>query len=188
MDPEEYVRELYLRVLNRPADPGGLAHWRNVVVASGDPTRVLKGFIESEEYQKNRPDRVAECEPFMKQALARIRRQLRVVDVGAQSLGAGTHPYEELLHVAKPQIIGFDPLEDKLRERAETERSSNLFLLPYAIGDGRKHTLYINNDDGTSSLFPLNERFDACFNHLCELRTIATKEVQTHRLDDVLPH
>lgn len=111
---------------------------------------------------------------------------LRIVDVGAQSLGIGSHPYQPLLTICEADVIGFDPLEEKLRERAETEGSAGLTLLPYAVGDGNTHTLYINNEDATSSLFPLNEFHNKCFNHLKDLCTVRTEQITTHRLDDVL--
>jgi FkbM family methyltransferase len=92
-----------------------------------------------------------------------------------------------LLRVTNPEIIGFDPLEERLRERADAEQGFDLTLLPYAIGDGEKHTLYINDIDATSSLFPLNHATTAGLNDVSDRSTIATREVSTHRLDDVLP-
>jgi FkbM family methyltransferase len=119
--------------------------------------------------------------------LAGLNRRIRIVDVGAQSLGAGTHPYDGLLQVCSPEIIGFDPLQERLQERAETEASPGLTLLPYAVGDGSTQTLYINNFDATSSLFPLNESLNRYFHDLHWLETVRTERVKTRRLDDVLP-
>jgi FkbM family methyltransferase len=62
-----------------------------------------------------------------------------------------------------------------------------LTLVPFAVGDGRAHTLYVNNDDATSSIFPLNETHNVCFNHLSELRTVRTEQIPTRCLDDLLP-
>jgi FkbM family methyltransferase len=84
-------------------------------------------------------------------------------------------------------VIGFDPLEDRIQERSAAESGENVTLLPYAIGDGGEHTLYVNNDDATSSLFPLNPAYNDPFNHLSELRTVRTMPVATRRLDEVLP-
>ena len=84
------------------------------------------------------------------------------------------------------RVIGFDPLADRLQERAEREKNYDLTLLPYAIGDGESHTLYINNIDATSSMYPLNEDVVRRFQDLSSLRTERTEEIATRRLDDVL--
>jgi hypothetical protein len=49
------------------------------------------------------------------------------------------------------------------------------------------HTLHVNNDDATSSLFPLNVEHNADLEHLHTLRTVRTLPVETRRLDEVLP-
>jgi FkbM family methyltransferase len=189
MRPEDFVEALYRICFGRSADPSGLTHWAEVMRSTGDPTFVLKGILDSPEYvagSSSASIRVSSACEFNPD-LSYIDRSLRIVDVGAQSLGIGSHPYAPLLKLPGVEIIGFDPLADRLRERAENEPSPGLTLLPYALGDGRTHTLYINNDDGTSSLFPLNQSHNACFNHLDTLHTVRTEEVTTHRLDDVLP-
>jgi FkbM family methyltransferase len=108
--------------------------------------------------------------------------------VGAQSLGVGTHPYSPLAEVMAVDIIGFDPLAERLAERRASEIvTGSLTLLPYAVGDGKSHTLFVNNDDATSSLFPLDAELCAKFNHLSTLRTVRTEETETRQLDDVLP-
>lgn len=123
---------------------------------------------------------------FAVEAAARMNRPIRVVDVGAQSLGEPTHPYYPLKSYAKLEIVGFDPLKDRLDERRATEQDDGLTLLPYAIGDGRRHTLYVNNNDATSSLFPLDLEHNAPYPNLRAHKTVRTEELDTHRLDDVL--
>ena len=154
MTSEEFVEALYRVCLGRSAEPSGLAHWTDVIRASGDPTTVLQGLLASEEYRLLTAYSNSGTES--REALPRLNRRLRIVDVGAQSLGIGSHPYSALLEISNPEIIGFDPLRERLEDRANREPSSGLTLLPYALGDGEAHTLYINNDDATSSLFPLN--------------------------------
>ena len=188
MPAEEFVGALYRICLGRPADPAGMAVWAELIRSTGDPTRVLLGILESHEYAARPvPGVLPDCAREASRALSGLNRRVRVVDVGAQSLGAGSHPYDALLNFCNPEVIGFDPLSERLRERAETEAALDLTLLPYAIGDGKAHTLYVNNDDATSSLFPLNKCHNARFNHLNELRTVRTEQITTHRLDDVLP-
>ncbi len=186
--PEEFVEVLYGVLLGRPPEPSALANGAEIIRSTSKPSIVLKAVTESPEYAARQLSRVTpDCTREIDQALALIGRPLRIVDVGAQSLGAQSHPYASLLKIAAVEIIGFDPLDERLRERAETEPLPGLTLLPYAIGDGGTYTLFINNDDATSSLFPLNEADNAAFNHLNELRTVRTKQITTHRLDDVLP-
>jgi hypothetical protein len=71
-------------------------------------------------------------------------------------------------------------------ERLE-RNDGTIEMLPHFIGDGSEQAFYINNDDATSSLLPLNDDFNRCHNHLCTLRTVRTERVRTSRLDDVLP-
>lgn len=188
MTPAEFVGTLFRICLGRTPDPEGLVTWTEVIRSTRDPTLVLKGILGSAEYQAVSQSNSTDCSAEVQRALSEISRRPRVVDVGAQSLGAGTHPYDPLLAATAVDVIGFDPLEERLRERSETETpAGRLTLLPYAIGDGGTYTLHINNEDSTSSLFPLNEPFTAMFNHLSGLRTVRTESIKTHRLDDVLP-
>lgn len=188
MSPEDYVEKLYLICLGRPADKSGLQNWLQLMRATGDPACVLEGILKSSEYaRRNIHGPQHACGPLIAESLARIKRQIRIVDVGAQSLGPGSHPYDGLLKIATPEIIGFDPLEKRLQERAEKEGLPSLKLLPYAIGDGSKHTLHVNDYDATSSLFPLNLELNRKFRFLDEHKTVEQIPVETHRLDDVLP-
>ncbi|MEQ1882604.1 MAG: DUF4214 domain-containing protein [Burkholderiales bacterium] len=47
----QFVNQLYLNVLERPADPGGLANWVNALNAGTSRGDVTLGFTESTEYQ-----------------------------------------------------------------------------------------------------------------------------------------
>jgi FkbM family methyltransferase len=190
LTPEEFVTAIYRCCLGREPDLDGLANWSSQINLHGDPTAVLAGIMASEEYLlRSATDRgiEARCAAIAKDARSALRRPLRIVDVGAQLLGLGSNAYEPLVSYPPLDIIGFDPLEERLAERAEAEGKQGINLLPYAIGDGERHTLYVNNDDATSSLYPLNAAFNASFNHLRELHTVDTQIVETHRLDDVLP-
>lgn len=180
MSSPELVNGLYRLVLGRDADADGLAHW-----LAQEPGEVLTGLLASEEYAA-RSDSPRSDIP--KEARERLGRRPRVVDVGAHPLN-GVHAYSPLEELGPIDVVGFDPLEDRLRERAELDRArgGSLTLLPYAVGDGSIHTLYVNNEDATTSLFPLNVEHNAAFSHLHTLHTIRTAAVQTHRLDDVLP-
>jgi len=189
MSPEAYVEALYELCLGRPSDPDGLAFWTERLRETGDATDVLNALRSSEEAQlRSRSVDRSACISIAMDALAVLARHPRVVDVGAQSLGVGTHAYSPLLELTAVDIVGFDPLAQRLGERAASEAAGgDLTLLPYAIGDGAVHTFHVNNDDSTSSLFPLNVTHNERFNHLSTLSTVRTERVETHRLDDVLP-
>jgi FkbM family methyltransferase len=51
LTPEQFVATLYRTVLRRPADPAGLAHWSNIITATGDYTSVLASLVESNEFK-----------------------------------------------------------------------------------------------------------------------------------------
>ena len=187
MTPEEIVEALYRNCLGRDPEAEGTAHHAASIRATGDPSVVLRSILQSGEYRARVQSLSPDCTAEVKHALSYLHRCLTVVDVGAQSLGVGSHPYDGLLKAASVNVIGFDPLPERLRERAEQETDANLTLLPYAVGDGGTYTLHINNHDATSSLFPLNDSNNAHFNHLNELFTVRTAEIATKRLDDVLP-
>lgn len=142
--------------------------------------------MESEEFRlRHAPP--PSCDPVAAQALTLLNRLPRIVDVGAQTLGAGSHAYDALVNYCAVEIIGFDPLQERLAQRAEAEGTDHVTLLPYAVADGARHTLHINNDDATSSLFPLNVEGNKVFNHLSELHTVRVESLDTKTLDDVLP-
>ena len=51
LTPEEYVKWLYVAVLQRNPDPEGLIHWAQLVRTSNDPTLALSGFVASDEFK-----------------------------------------------------------------------------------------------------------------------------------------
>lgn len=189
LSPEAFVIALYRGLLDREPDPAGLAAWVRLIQQEGDPTLAMAGIMESEEFRSRSSAKraIPQYTSLAREAQRDLGRSLRVVDVGAQWLGPGSNPYDPLSGHTRIEVIGFDPLEHRLAERAAVERHEWLTLLPYAIGDGECHTLYVNNDDATSSLFPLNDAHNARFNHLCGLHTVSTRTLRTRRLDDVLP-
>ena len=188
MTSEDYVSRLYKLALDRDADPGGLLAWSKAMEASGDPTLVLAGLIASDEYQERHGWNIDnDLKSQFLRAAASI--ELVIVDVGAQILAEQEHIYQPLLDSGvKCHVIGFDALAEKIEERKRLESGVSLTLLPYAIGDGDRHTLHINNYDATSSLFRLNENICRSFEHLHTIRTTSFREVHTHRLDDIIFH
>lgn len=187
LSPEDYVRALYRSVLGREADPTGLDTFVTLIGETGDPTLVLAHLLGSAEYRARSAPAVLR-EGAIRLCLDYVAgRVLTIVDVGAQMLDVEAHAYQPLCRPDIPhQIIGFEPLMDRLEARAASEGAGSLTLLPYAIADGRAHTLYVNNDDATSSLFPLNTTLCGYFEHLHTLGTVRTQAVETRTLDYAL--
>ena len=189
LSPEAFVTGLYRSCLGRPPEPGAVDYWTDLMREQGDHTVVLAGLMGSDEFRERASaasradDRLA---ALATAALRRLGRRPRVVDVGAQLMGPGSHPYDPLRALGPIDVVGFDPLEHRLAERSAAEDGDGLLLLPYALGDGATHTLHVNNEDATSSLFPLNARHNAPFTLLAAFHTVRTETVATRRLDDVL--
>lgn len=50
---EQTIQQLYVAYFNRPADPGGLAHWQTVIEAQGGSLAIVTAaFASSDEYKK----------------------------------------------------------------------------------------------------------------------------------------
>ena len=183
LSPEELTRILYTHLLGRPPELAAMMHLPRLIRERGDVGFAIKQIVESEEFRMRNP-----LEALATTAYARLGRKPRVVDVGAQTLGPGSHVYDALLHFCHVEITGFDPLGDRLAERAETEAQDDMTLIPCALGDGNRHTLHINNHDATSSFYPLNEEGNKPFRLLAQLHTVGTQGFETKRLDDVIAH
>lgn len=184
LNAHDIVCIAYRGLLGREPDPAGLAYWTNVIADAGDPTLVFQSVMASPEYlsrQVEKPDWTA----LGSRAHKLLGRNPRIVDIGAQTFD--DHVYSALTSHFATEIIGFDPLDDRLKERERKESDSRLTLLPFAIGDGSDHLLHINNEDATSSLFGLDHASNRNFNHLSTLFTVDTRTVSTRCLDDVLP-
>jgi FkbM family methyltransferase len=110
---------------------------------------------------------------------------IKVVDVGAMSLGDENDVYANLAKSAPVEVVGFEPVEaeiEKLRSLYPTGRT----YLPYAIGDGGRHTFHECNFPMTSSLLEPNLELIGKFQALAELMQVVSKtEMDTKRLDDI---
>jgi FkbM family methyltransferase len=186
MKADAFVQEIYRLALGREADAAGLAGWVKMIEDGANPMQVLAGILASDEYQR-RPV-VADGEELIRGILDRLRgHTVTIVDVGAQELASEQHVYHPLCELGFPhRIIGFEPLAEKRAERASADHGGTLTMLPDAIGDGEQHTLFVNNDDATSSLYELDQAFCADFDGLRSLHPVRRLDIRTRRLDDVL--
>ena len=125
---------LYRAFLGRTCDPESMAAWTTTLEAGGDPTASLAAILQSEEYRDRQVAAdSAECTRLADIALARLGRRPRIIDVGAESLGDGSHPYSPLAAMTEIDIVGFDPLAARLDERLASESTAgSLELLPFA--------------------------------------------------------
>jgi FkbM family methyltransferase len=187
---QDIVRGLYRGFLGREPDGPGLAHWSGVLAGGGDCGELLRAITGSDEYLRADAERAARTgarSAVAARAAALLRQQpLSIVDIGAQELAGEQHVYAPLVQHALPyQVIGFEPLEEKLQER-QLQDGGSVKLYPNFIGDGERHLFHINAPDATSSLLPLNHALNRDLVDLSQLRTEKTVEVATSRLDEVL--
>ena len=113
------------------------------------------------------------------------RPTIKVIDVGAMSLGADTDPYSALVKAGLARVVGFEPVQAECDKLNAMARAGQVYL-PYAIGDGRKRTFNICSAPMTSSLYEPNTALLEKFQNLENLvRVVRREEIETHRLDDL---
>jgi len=111
--------------------------------------------------------------------------RLKVVDVGAMSLGEGTDAYSSLTSATPCEVYGFEPGAKALADLKASAKPRHHYL-PYFIGDGSTRTFYECNLNMTSSLFEPNMELLLKFQNLGELVQVEkTHAVETRRLDDI---
>ena len=111
--------------------------------------------------------------------------RLKIVDVGAMSLGEDTDVYSPLARATPCDVYGFEPGAEELAKLKASAKPGHHYL-PYFIGDGSARTFYECNFNMTSSLFEPNTALLAKFQNLEELtRVQKTYPVETKRLDDI---
>ena len=109
---------------------------------------------------------------------------IRIVDVGAMAI-ADPDAYAPIAATLDCEVVGFEPLDEECEKRNQHARPGCVYL-PYVVGDGSVQTFYETNAGMTSSLFEPNTALLEMFDNLEEhVRVVATRKVQTRRLDDV---
>ena len=119
--------------------------------------------------------------------LARLlapQRLTEVVDVGANPID-GDPPYAAMLAAGLCRVTGFEPQEDALAELQRRKGPDETYL-PYAVGDGGKHTLNVCVAPGMTSLLEPDPVTLALFDFLRPLAEVVRRQpLQTRRLDDI---
>jgi FkbM family methyltransferase len=111
-------------------------------------------------------------------------RLTAVVDIGANPIDREP-PYRRMLQNRLCRLTGFEPQEDALAVLQRT-RSDLETYLPYAIGDGRAHTLRICRRNGMTSLLEPDRQTYEFFSKFSEYATVIREvPIETRRLDDV---
>ena len=110
-------------------------------------------------------------------------RPVRIVDVGANPLGASS--YARMLEDGCAEVVGFEPQPEAYRA-AVAQAPGHARFVQAAIGDGAERQLHVYRRSGMTSLFPLREdaaRYLGRFEGLAE--TGQAGWIETERLDDV---
>jgi FkbM family methyltransferase len=120
--------------------------------------------------------------------LLRLQGVIRCIDCGALAINGGSKDaWTMLAEAGCAEVIGFEPIAEEC-ERLNTacDLPESIKYLPYAIGDGKNHTLRVTNVPMTSSLYePDTETIDL-FSHLGEVMQVVSNEsMETKRLDDI---
>jgi len=127
----------------------------------------------------------AEDRSMLVDLLSPIGPEIHVADVGAAHFGE-VQPYQVLLDNGLARLTGFEPDE---REAADLEArlGDHARLLPYALGDGDEHTLYVCQPGlGMTSLLEPDPATLGYFNLFPDWgRVVETLPCPTRRLDDL---
>lgn len=117
-----------------------------------------------------------------------LNEPIRCLDVGALGLSGEPEPWVLWAQEGCAEVLGFEALQkecDHLNLKAQ-QFGEAIRYLPWALGDGLKHTLHITNAPMNSSLFPPARSTVDLFPALGELMQVEQQlQVQTHRLDDI---
>jgi FkbM family methyltransferase len=114
-----------------------------------------------------------------------LSRLTHVVDIGANPI-EGSPPYKPLLDAQLCRVTGFEPQATALAE-LNLKKGANETYLPYAVGDGREHSLNLCAYSGWTSLFvPSAAALEVFSFFKNNARVVSQVRIQTQRLDDLV--
>ena len=88
-------------------------------------------------------------------ALTDRRVRIKAINIGANANDGHAPPYAALLEAGDADVVGFEPNRAALAE-LDAQKGPCETYLPYAIGDGGRHTLNICFAPGMTSLLKPN--------------------------------
>ncbi len=110
---------------------------------------------------------------------------INIVDIGANPINGESPPYMNLLKFGRAKVIGFEPNQNVYNHLLSIKGPNETYL-PYAIGDGKKHTLNLARADGMTSLLePDLELLDYFHDFKLWGEVLNKEEIETVRLDDI---
>jgi FkbM family methyltransferase len=117
--------------------------------------------------------------------LLSMSRLTHVVDIGANPI-EGVPPYKPLLDAQLCRVTGFEPQASALAE-LNLKKGVYETYLPYAVGDGREHSLNLCAYSGWTSLFvPSAAALEVFPFFKNNARVVGQARMQTRRLDDLV--
>ena len=109
---------------------------------------------------------------------------VEVVDIGANPID-GDPPYRLLMDAGLCRVTGFEPQPRALTELRRLAGPHERYL-PYAVGDGDPHTLYLTATSGFASLLEPDDRQLSLLTDFPRLAAVTGREVvDTRRLDAI---
>jgi FkbM family methyltransferase len=116
--------------------------------------------------------------------LLAMSRLTHVVDIGANPID-GAPPYKPLLDARLCRLTGFEPQASALAELNRKKGACETYL-PYAVGDGRAHTLNVCAYSGWTSVFvPSAAALEVFSFFRNNARVVGRIPIETRRLDDL---
>lgn len=116
--------------------------------------------------------------------LIKPERITAVVDIGASPV-EGHPPYRSMLEAGLCTVVGFEPLVEALTALNKAKGPNETYL-PYIVGDGGDHTLYLTRRPGMVSLLKPDTARLPLFESMVESGSVeATMPTITVRLDDL---
>ncbi len=138
------------------------------------------------EFARNLRDLLA---PALTRALTAVdesgdRPPLDVVDIGANPID-GDPPYRLMMDAGLCRVTGFEPQPEALAE-LRSQAGPHERYLPYAVGDGGRHTLHLTATSGFASLLRPDEQQLALLTDFPRLAEVTGRvSVDTRRLDAI---
>lgn len=115
-------------------------------------------------------------------SLLQLDHLTEVVDIGANPID-GDPPYKPMLAHGLCRVTGFEPQADALAKLQASQSEFERYL-PYAVGDGNRHTLNLCRATGMTSLYRLDPATAALFPAYAHWGEVVREvALDTHRLD-----